>query len=282
MKSAIVTGATGFIGIALTKELVQNGIHVYALCRKGSKRRSRVEGLPDVEIIDVDFADLSKIDSIQGDVFYHVAWEGARNDFDEQYKNVGMAVDCVKLAARLGCRRFIGLGSQAEYGETKELITEETPLKPTTAYGACKVATYYLLTDLAKRLELEFVWARLFSVYGPNDNPNSLVPQLVEALEEKGEFTLETDGTHIWNYLHEEDVARALRLLGVIKKPCMVYNVAHSVSKPLKEYAEGFKTQVNPGATIHYGTEKCNIWLNVSAEKLWQKIGEKDVGRGLY
>jgi len=274
LKTAIVTGATGFLGTALVRELVKNGLQVYALCRRGSHRISRLKCFENVKIIELDFTALNDVQGISGDIFYHLAWEGGRNDFKEQYKNIAMSIDSVNLSYRLGCKRFVGFGSQAEYGSTTEFITEETPLKPSTSYGACKVATYYLTTDLTHRLEMEFVWARVFSVYGANDNTNSLFPQMLEAFQSKGEFYLMTDGSHIWNYLHEKDVARALHLLGNCESAHGVYNVASRESKSLKHYVEEFSRTVSPTSIVQYGNVKHDVQMQVSTEKLRKCIGE--------
>jgi len=278
LKKAIVTGATGFLGFALTKELVMNNVFVFALCRKGSRRISRLDGLDNVKIIEADIGHVCDISDIEeADVFYHLAWESERDNFDEQYMNVDIAVNCLKLAARKGCARFVCTGSQAEYGSTTGLITEETPLNPTCAYGACKVAAYYLTADLAKRLSIEHTWARVFSIYGPNDNPNTLVMTLINDLKTKGEAKLNTDGEHIWNYLNEEDAARALRLLGQCEGTNTAYNVASRESKPLKEYVDALRKIINADSVIRYGTGKSDINLNVSVEKLRRDVGEYEV-----
>ena len=280
MKKAVITGATGFLGYALVRELIQNGIYVYALCRRGSSRISRLQALGGIKVIEADFNSASHIEEAEGsDVFYHLAWEGGRNDFDAQYRNVALSVNCLKLASNLGCRRFICTGSQAEYGHVAGAITEETPLNPTTAYGACKAAAYYLTADLAKRLDIEHTWARVFSVYGPNDNQNTLIMMLIRDLTSKGEARLDTDGKQIWNYLHESDAARALRLLGNVNSSNTVYNVASRDSKPLKEFVEILRGEISETAAIHYGSVKSPVNLNVDVGKLIGSIGEYECNR---
>jgi len=275
LKKAVVTGATGFLGFVLLKELIQNDIYVYALCRKNSSRIPRLKGLSNVDVLEVDLNCPDKIDKINDcDVFYHLAWEGERNDFEGQYKNIEMSLNCLKLASKLGCKRFICTGSQAEYGNTTELITEETALKPATAYGACKVAAYYLTADLAKRLNIEHTWVRVFSVYGPHDNPNTLVMTLIRDLTTKGEARINTDGKHIWNYLYETDLAYILYLLGAIKNSNTVYNVASFESRPLKEFIDILKNIINENSTIHYGKEESFVNLNVSPMKIVKAVDE--------
>ena len=275
MKKAIVTGATGFLGSALVKELTENDIFVYALCRKGSSRLSRLSDIRNIEVIETELSEFPITADINGaDVFYHLAWEGERNNFDKQFRNIEMTLNCLKMAAESGCKRFICTGSQAEYGDTDELITEETKTNPTTAYGACKVAAYYTAENLANQLNIELTWTRVFSTYGPNDNPNTLISSLVKELSTNQTFTLQTSGRHIWNFLHEEDAARALRLLGWSNKSNTIYNVAGRDSRPLCEFIEEFKAKINPTAKIDYGDEICTVNMRVSTEKLINEIGE--------
>jgi len=275
LKTAVLTGATGFIGFALLKELIKNGMYVYVLCRSNSKRRFRLDGLSGITVIEADLESAESVKIKQKcDIFYHLAWDGERDNFTQQYKNIDIAVNCLKLSAKLGCKRFICTGSQAEYGETKSLITEDTSLQPATAYGACKAAAYYLTADLAKRLDIEYTWVRIFSVYGPNDNQNTLIMNLVKGLKENGSFTLATNGEQIWNYLYEEDAARALRMLGTNDGITGVYNLASHVSKPLKYFIEETKRIIAPNGIISYGTDESAVNLNVSINKIYGMIGE--------
>jgi nucleoside-diphosphate-sugar epimerase len=275
LKTAVLSGATGFVGFALLNELIKNGVNVYVLCRPNSQRRLRLNGLSGITVIEADLSHTENIDVVQScDVFYHLAWEGERNDFEQQYKNINISINCLKLAVRLGCKRFICTGSQAEYGCTTELITECTPLIPTTSYGACKTAAFYLTKDFANRLGIEHAWVRIFSVYGPNDNPNTLIMNLVRVLRQDDSATLFTNGEHIWNYLYEGDAARALRLLGTNEGVTGVYNLASSECKQLKHFVEEARRIVAPNASLTYGNEESAVNLNVSTEKIRKVIGE--------
>jgi nucleoside-diphosphate-sugar epimerase len=173
-----------------------------------------------------------------------------------------------------GCSRIICAGSQAEYGETSELITEETPVNPMTEYGKAKVSAYTLGSQLAQQCGTEFTWVRLFSVFGEHDNSNSLIPNLLRDLKSNGEACLNTDGRHTWNYLYEKDCAAALNKLCFSKHSDTIYNVASKVSKSLKEYVETVRDIAKPDGKIVFGSEKCGINLNVSTNKLLAEIGE--------
>ena len=124
MKRVAITGATGAIGLALIEKCIEHGTEAYVFVRRDSKRIARIPEHPLVhkiycsldEMAGLDTQDIPKID-----VFYHFAWmkafgEEARDDLKAQIKNIEYAIDSVELAKRIGCRRYIGAGSQAEYG----------------------------------------------------------------------------------------------------------------------------------------------------------------------
>lgn len=273
MKVAI-TGATGFLGGALLRELINNGYEVVALVRDLCKAE-QFRDLKNLVVVETDLVSAREIPEIVGcEVFYHLAWSLERGNFDEQYKSIGIMLNCLKLAKNAGCKHFLGVGSQAEYGETNEQITEETATNPTEPYGAAKLAAYYLGERLANQLGIGFIWARMFSVYGDNDKPYTLYSRLTLELVQYGEITLTSDGSHIWNYLHEIDAARALRLLTEIETCTGIYNVASSLSMPLKNYIEILRQRHAPNAKVIYGTQRCAVNLRVSTEKLRNSIGE--------
>jgi nucleoside-diphosphate-sugar epimerase len=268
LRKAIVTGATGFLGFSLLTELIENNVKVFVLCRPNSRRRVRIEGFPNITVIETQLTEATEIPEDDYDVFYHLAWEGGRNDFNEQYKNVGITLNCLKMAANSGCGRFVCCGSQAEYGEVSGLITEDTPANPTTAYGASKAAAYYLSRDLAKRLGIEHTWVRVFSVYGPHDNPGTLIMSLISELRSNGAAKLDTDGNQMWNYLYETDAARALRLIGECEPSCTVFNLAGSENRLLREYIDELRRIFASNTVISFGTRKSNVNLNVSINKI--------------
>ena len=123
MKRAVIAGATGVVGTALTERLLQEKIEVLILARKDSKRLKVIPVHPLVTVIHAgmeDYAELKNTTDRCWDVFYNLAWGGtfgeARNDTEIQIKNISYTLDAVKLAKRLGCHTFVGVGSQAEYG----------------------------------------------------------------------------------------------------------------------------------------------------------------------
>ena len=121
----VITGATSMIGTCLLKECMGYGATVYGVVRKDSCYLSRVENIDGLKLVYCDIEEYGNLPRLIGekcDVFYHLAWKGAgsnakRNgDLKQQTENIIYTLDALKAAHELGCRTFVGAGSQAEYG----------------------------------------------------------------------------------------------------------------------------------------------------------------------
>lgn len=277
---AIVTGATGFIGTALCRELMENNYEVTAVIRPDTKRKDKVPlGVNIVEL------SLDKINELEGnyDLFYHLAWNGSsgndRNDFDMQYSNIKYTADAVRTAKKLGCKKFIGAGSQAEYGVVHEEAKEdETICKPFMMYGAAKLAAYHMGKIVAEQEEISFVWPRIYSVYGPGENEGTLISYLVKTLRE-GNIPELSPCENMWNFMYIDDCVRALRLLGENENTEGIYNVASSDTRLLKEFVIEAKNTINKNICVNFGAKKVNekttFWLEPNCTKI-NDLGYED------
>jgi nucleoside-diphosphate-sugar epimerase len=275
MKTAILTGGTGFLGFWLLKELIENNVFVYVIVRKNSKRRKRLNELSGIEVIELNMDEISQLPSCihSADAFYHLAWEGGRNDFSFQVKNIQYSVDAMEAALRIGIKQFIMTGSQAEYGICHEEMSEETPVNPITAYGVCKLASFQILDVLSKQIKLPLTWVRVFSVYGEGDNPNTLISYLLKCFRENSTPHL-TSGNHLWDFLYAKDAAVALYLLGN-KKISGTYNLAFGESRPLKEFIMEARDLLRPDANLIFESDVpyLGVELNANVGKIKRELG---------
>lgn len=129
-----------------------------------------------------------------------------------QKRNVQYALDAVEVAKRFGCRKFIGAGSQAEYGRV-EGILKNTSVCPETGYDIAKLCAGQTTREYAHQLGLEHNWSRILSIYGPNDEAQSMVMSTINKLQKK-EVPQFTKGEWTWDYLYSGDAARTFRLIG--------------------------------------------------------------------
>lgn len=261
-KRVIVTGATGVLGAALVEELTNHEIETIIVGHKNSRRNHSVCKNNYTKLVECDLDELDllsdKIVIGNGfDVFYHLGWTGTsdRNNVYEQQKNVQYTLNAVKAAKKLGCRRFIGAGSQAEYGRCDGLIAPNTPVYPEVAYGMAKLCAGQMSRLLASQIGIEHIWTRTLSVYGPNDSINTLVPTVIRKLL-NGEKPACTKGEQIWDYLYASDAGYALYLLGKAKASVVnghTYVIGSGIGKPLTEYMYMIRDAINSDLPLGIG-----------------------------
>lgn len=283
MKKAVITGATGFLGSALTKQCLENDIHVYAIVRKNSKHLGNLSKHKNLDVIQCDRDEWKKFVPCVNDcdVFYHFAWETEKSTHDDlplQVHNIRYALDAVELAKRFGCHTFIGAGSQAEYGRVEGDLKPETPTFPENGYGIAKLCAGQMTRVRAEQLGLRHIWTRILSVYGPNDGAQSMISSAIAKLL-RGEHMPFTKGEQLWDYLYIEDAAEAFRLIGEKGKNGKTYVLGSGDARPLSEYIRiiaktcGAENGADLGA-IPYA-EKQVMYLKADISELQKDTGWK-------
>lgn len=271
---AILTGATGFIGFALLKHLLLEGHEVTTVLRPGTGKKGKIESFvkdnPDVAkrltVYEVSLEELESLASehhVEADAFYHLAWNGSsgadRENFEMQYSNIGYTANAIRAAKACGCKRFVGAGSQAEYGVVKGTAYEDkTVTNPFMMYGAAKVAACKMGTVLAGQIGIEFVWPRIYSVYGVGENSGTLVNYVIDTLKE-GKTPELSPCENTWNFLYISDCVRMLAVLGTSDKVTSgIYHIASEDTRVLKNFVEEIRDIVASGATLAFGAKEGN------------------------
>ena len=256
IRSAVITGPTGAVGTALCKLLAQEQITVWAVVRPGSKRTEHLKELDGVQIIPCDVANLSQLSGIEADAFFHLAWAKTtgqgRNDMPAQIDNIRYTIDAVHAASGLGCKVFIGAGSQAEYGRVNHALTPDTPCFPENGYGMAKLCAGQMSRTECEKLGIEHIWPRILSVYGPHDGMGSMVSSVIRTLL-KGECPTLTAGEQIWDFLYADDAARALYLLALYGKSGAVYPLGSGQARSLKDYITMLRDAIDPSLLLGFG-----------------------------
>ena len=278
MKKYIVTGAAGFLGCNLTERLLrEEDAHIYAVVRPNSPHNARLSPSERLTIVPADLSDYVRLDEMIGtpcDAFFHLAWQGGRYDFAAQYGNIADTFGALEAAARLGCKRFICTGSQAEYGRQTALITEETCPHPADAYGAAKLAACALSRQRAADLGIEWIWGRVFSLYGKYEQEGRMLPTLVKSLRSEQPFALSSSGAQNWDYLYAADAADALLALAERGRAGEIYNIANGGYRPLRDYIEEARAVIAPQCDVTYGAADADVFsLQPSVEKIRRDTG---------
>ena len=282
MKRIIISGATSMIGLALTEAAVSRGCEVYAIAREGSPKLGLLPKSELVTVVNGSLENLAELQNLpkKADVFYHFAWAGTRKqdraDPNIQAANIKYTLDAVAVARACGCAKFIGAGSQAEYGPVDGEIDDNTRFKPATAYGAAKNAAFLLSRKLCERAGICHIWGRIFSVYGTRDREDTMLIYAIDRFlrRERADFSA---GTQSWNYLHERDAGEIFCLLGERVEKSAEYRIADETSRPLREYIETIAEVMDARDLCFFAPADCGrskvYGLKTCDAKLFSDIG---------
>ena len=172
MKKVIVSGANGFVGGALVKEIVKHNIEVIALDMEGHS-----DNLPESELVTFVPFSLDKAEELVNepcakgaDTFYHFAWAGsagaARADSKLQLQNAQWTVDCLRLAKALGCSRFVNAGSIMETETIKAVFAHGNKPGLGYIYGSGKLVAHTMCKSVAADIGIDLLWAMITNAYG--------------------------------------------------------------------------------------------------------------------
>ena len=240
MSNIVVSGGTGFLGSWLSRCLVSEGHDVTVLCREDSStwRLGSDFGGKVVALDENRWSNFVSNNSFE--VLISCDWagvEGAHRNNPIQLENAERIVECVTSFARAGGQRYVGVGSQAEYGNLNFRIGEDSVCTPTTLYGQSKLEVCQKTAEVLRGTSVVWSWARIFSTYGPLDIGSWLLNTAIDSFR-SNETMKVTPCEQLWSYLYAADAARALAIIALSRTSDGIYNVGHPLAPPLRNTLE--------------------------------------------
>lgn len=243
-ETVIITGANGFIGSNLCTYFCNQKFEVIALVRKESNiiTISSLISERNFHLLNYDDAFLeAKLKAYENITLIHTAWNGVkateRNDWQLQSSNLEMGVKLLVLAQKLNVKLVLCLGSQAEYGVFSGRIDEQQPLLPVTAYGYFKVKLSEIWKHYCSIHNMNWMWVRLFSVYGKNEDASWFISNLIEKLKANTDVEL-TGCEQRYDYIFAADLAANLHaVIRSGKRASGFYHLGSNRSTALKDIA---------------------------------------------
>lgn len=286
MKRTVVTGATGFVGANLARRLLREGHEVHLLLRPGY-RPWRIEGIRnDVRLHELHLDDWEAAGRVIGQIrpewVFHLAAHGAyssQTDLQQMVKtNLHGTMSLVDACLKAGFETFVNTGSSSEYGFKDHPPTEAEMLEPNSHYAVTKASATLFCRYTAQHHRIHMPTLRLYSVYGPYEEPTRLVPTLILRGME-GRWPPLVNPEIARDYVHVDDVVNAYLLVALHPKEEFgaVYNVGTGVQTALRDVAGIAAKLLGISFEPQWGTMPNRVWDTsvwvADSRKIRQQLG---------
>ena len=265
MIKVTITGACGFIGSHLTKQLIERGFHVVGVdclddnLYSRSVKESRLKALK--QLSNFDFANINiatdELDSSFSDskfVFNLAAIPGqvlSWKLFDKYVEsNILGTKKVIDSCIRNKVTRIIHASTSSVYG--KFAVGDELQdTKPISPYGITKLAAENLLFALTSSNNLDFTILRYFSVYGPGQRPDMAIQRFLTAIKMGQEINITGDGTQKRDITYVQDVVEATISASSITEKKQIFNISGGKQFTLNQIIDecfnvsGLKSKIN-------------------------------------
>ncbi len=273
---ALVTGAAGFLGANLVGHLAAAGHDVTALTRSREGAWRLQEIATEVRVLELDLRDTAAIERAVEETrpqwVFHLAAHGAyswQTDVEAMVAvNVAATAALLAAARATGVEAFLNAGSSSEYGLKSHPPREDEWLAPNSHYAVTKAAGTHL-TALAAAEGLPAVTLRLYSIYGPWEDPGRLVPALVREAA-RGELPPLVGPATARDFVYVEDCCEALLRAaqrGAPGGPGATLNIGSGTQTRLDELVEVARGALGVTALPQWGTMgqrewDTNVWVS--------------------
>ena len=263
--TVLLTGAAGFVGGQVMRALAQRHVQARLVLRPGQQTGPGHPQAVEAVVTTPDlFSESAQwwTDVCRGvDTVIHLAWYAESGEYLESARNLDCLAGTLQLAKGAvagGVRRFIGIGTCFEYDLAEGTVSVDTPLRPTTLYGAAKAATYLALSRWFAQQRREFAWCRLFYLYGEGEDERRLVPYLRARLSH-GEPAELTSGSQVRDFL---DVRRAGQMIAdtALGGEQGAVNICSGVAITVRELAEQIADEYGRRDLLRFGARPDNVF----------------------
>ena len=270
MKRVLLTGATGFVGANLARRLLADGHEVHLLVRPESRRWriEEIEGSVRVHAADLSARDAVArlVSEVRPEWIFHLAAYGSyssQTDVDRMVAtNVLATIHLVETCAKSGFEAFVHAGSSSEYGYKDHAPPEDEWLEPNSHYAVTKASATLFCRYTAQKQNLPIMTLRLYSVYGPYEEPARFLPTLIrEGLAGRLPPLVNPDVAR--DFVYTEDAVEAFRLAAEKAAAIprgSVYNVGTGVQTSIRQVVELSRRTLGVSQEPRWGSMPDRQW----------------------
>jgi nucleoside-diphosphate-sugar epimerase len=267
----VVFGAGGFIGVNILQVLLKYRSDVYGISQDVNNNwRFKTAKIPKKNLRNCDLNNGKQVHSlikkIRPKTIFNLAAYGSyakQREIKKIYDtNVSATVNLLEILKEYGFEAYIHAGSQSEYGINSKAPIENSELIPNSHYSISKISNYYTIKYYGKIENLPVVHLRIYSAYGPWEEPDRLIPTIL-ANGRKGVFPDLVDPDITRDFIYINDVVRAfIYSASKINKKIYgeVFNVATGKKTSIKKLVEEVGNIFNIKDKPKFGTMKNRDW----------------------
>lgn len=268
----LVTGAGGFLGsnlcnlLSLDHEILAVSRKFNNLIDNGKIRFVKYDLTQYIDLND-QFA------SFLPDIVIHCAWEGGNSSKDAkeiwQSNNIISSNNLLKLCSKFKIKHFIGFGTSAEYGDSKEKFDEESVCKPINMYGISKFSFKLISERYCLEHGIDFSWIRPVFTYGPYDVETRLVPKVIKSFLRNEDLVLNSCSP-IVDYLYVEDFCKAIKNI-IDLNLTGDYVISSDEEYQVKSIVQQIYKIINPTSKLYFDAsleDKSPKFICASSKKL--------------
>ncbi len=259
MKKILITGATGFIGNYVVKELVKNNCAVTATS-SNKEKAANFSWFQQVKYIPFTLEDFNNETNYfkffeKPDAMIHLAWEGLPNYKSSFHTDINLPRHTALLQNLIanGLHDITVTGTCFEYGMQEGCLSEEMPTMPANPYAAAKDLLRKNLQQMQSQQTFELKWVRLFYMYGAGQNPNSLLSQLDRAMGNNETVFNMSGGEQVRDYLPVEKVAEYIVRIALQNNVTGIINCCSGKPITVKQFVEDYLKTNNKNISLNLG-----------------------------
>lgn len=239
----LITGGTGFVGEHVLKKISRSNNQILALTRSNVKSFDK-----NIKFLKCDLSSIKtykkELSKFKPDAAIHLAWQGIPNyNIENSLNNLNQGIELINILIAAGCKKIIAAGTLWEYGTLKGKVAESTIPVPHNIFTATKNSLNLIGKEICREKNVEFIWARIFYVYGPGQRRDSLIPYLIDCLYKNTEPEIRNPEARN-DFVYVEDVADAIFKLLIKKSPSGDYNIGSgkltSIKHIISQIYKGF------------------------------------------
>jgi len=238
-KKILIIGGTGFIGSHLVKKCSSFNASVTSASLSLPQKNKRIKKVNYCKVDLTNFLSVRKKLNTSFDYIINLAgyinFSNSKKDYKKIMNEHFFSIkNIIETLPRNNLKKFVQIGSSAEYGQRKAPQNENTQLSPQSSYSLAKVKTTKYLKKIYKAEKYPYTIARLFLVYGPGQKKNRFIPEIIKNCLKNKKFPT-TSGEQVRDFCYIDDIISAILLLMLSKKTTgKTFNVATGIPTKIK------------------------------------------------